>query len=170
MKSSGFANSDVYRPGDAWFVCDRCAQRYRRSAMFTEWTGLKVDLRCLDPRPPQMQPPNVYPEGIPFFDARPPQDVVDRRWDDGFLQPTVGGVVSSNGLYPTLANGQASPPGAISPQHIIVDTLPKVAPSASVLADDVTLRTGPIATPSVDVVNDPTGPIPPGAPNPPFDE
>lgn len=65
---------DHYRPGGAYFYCDRCSQRHRRSEMFVEWDGLRVDAKCLDPRPPQMTPPDVYPEGIPFPDARPPND------------------------------------------------------------------------------------------------
>ena len=83
---------NTYRGRNAWFICDRCGQRHRRSRMLTEWDNLKVDRKCLDPRPPQMMPPNVYPEGIPFPDARPPQDNSDRLMDDTYLQNQGGGM------------------------------------------------------------------------------
>ncbi len=82
---------DAYRGGNAYYTCDRCSQRHRRSGMLTEWTGLKVDAKCIDPRPPQMSPPNIYPEGIPFYDARPPADYPDRLQDDTALHNVVGG-------------------------------------------------------------------------------
>lgn len=81
--------------------------------MLTEWTGLKVDARCLDPRPPQMEPPNVYPEGIPFLDARPPQDNGDRLQDDTALQSVTGGIKVQYGV--SNPNGQNQGPGALSP-------------------------------------------------------
>ncbi len=163
--SRQFAGSDTYISGNAWFVCDRCGFTYRRSQMLTEWTGLKVDAACRDFRPPQMQPPNVYPEGIPFPDARPPQDHPDPLMDDSFLQSTTGGIEATTGLYPTN-NAQASPPGAISPQQVIVDPIPSDTPLRDIVADDVTLRTGPIPAPT----SDPDDfSIPPGAANPPFD-
>lgn len=165
MTLTSYPGSDTWRSGNAYFICDRCGQRWRRSAMLTEWTGLKVDARCLDPRPPQMQPPNVYPEGIPFFDARVPQDGVDRRLDDSFITNVVGGMETSVGTYPS---GQPSPPGAISPQHLIVDPIPQDTAPRDLVADDVTLRTGLVPAPSVDVSDSP-GPIPFGQPNPPFD-
>lgn len=88
--------------------------------MLTEWDGLKVDAKCLDPRPPQMIPPVIYPEGVPFVDARPPQDNADRMQDDTVLQSVTGGfIVSPPGqLYP---NGQNQLPGALSPQNVIED-------------------------------------------------
>lgn len=138
--------ADGYIPGDAYFVCDRCSQRRRRSEMLTEWTGLKVDARCLDPRPPQMQPPNIYPEGIPFPDARPPQDNSDRLQDDTSLQSVTGGfIVSPPGqLYP---NGQQQQPGALSPLPIYQNPIPL---GRDVLADDITFITGPMVAPTAD--------------------
>ena len=137
--------------------------------MLTEWDKLKVCPPCLDPKPPQMMPPNVYPEGIPFVDARPPQDNPDRLQDDTYLQSVTGGIVDTDGVYPIYANGQQTPLGGLSPQQVIVDSVPQAPPSASQLADDVTLRTGPIFAPTV------TGPSPgpvPGSspPQPPFYE
>lgn len=152
-----YAGSNSYISGDAWFICDRCSQRHRRSAMLTEWTGLKVDRKCLDPRPPQMQPPDVWPEGIPFFDARPPQDKPDRLMDDTALSSGWGGMgVQAGVTYPGGQNGQ---PGALSPQPVYesVDQ-PPLSPQpgnptvglplgANVLADDVTFITGVIPAP-----------------------
>jgi hypothetical protein len=141
-RNLAYAGSDSYRPGDAWFTCDRCSGRYRRSAMLTEWTGLKVDAGCLDPRPPQMSPPEVYPEGLPFLDARPPQDRPDRLQDDTSLQSTTGGMLAPYGqLYP---NGQNPQPGALSPLQLVETPTPQ---GPSVLADDVTFVTGPVSAP-----------------------
>ena len=85
LKSRSYWGSDTYAPGNAWFQCDRCSQRWRRSKMRVEWDNLRVCPPCLDPRPPQIEPPNVFPEGIPFFDARPPNDRPDRLEDDTAL-------------------------------------------------------------------------------------
>jgi hypothetical protein len=117
-----YQNSDTYK-GGAWAICDRCSQRVRRSRLYTEWDGLKVDLKCLDPRPPQQTPPNVYPEGIPFLDARPPQDLPDRLLDETSLQSVTGGFkVSPPGqLHP---DGQNQLPGALSPQPLIESPTP----------------------------------------------
>ncbi len=147
-------------PGGAWFVCDRCSQRHRRSEMLTEWDGLKVDRKCLDPRPPQMTPPNIYPEGIPFPDARPPQDNPDRLFDDSYLVSKGGLIDVTDGIYPIYPNGQQSPVGAYSGRQVIVDSIPKQPPSANQVADDVTLRTGPIFAPSVDPSEPSPGPVP----------
>jgi hypothetical protein len=147
------ANRDTWISGDAWFICDRCSQRFRRSEMLVEWTNLRVDAKCLDPRPPQMQPPDVYPEGLPFYGARPPQDNPDRLQDDTSLQSITGGfsITPPGQLYP---NGQQQQPGALSPQLILESnsTTPQdgepnnpgigtpIGPN--VLADDVSIITG----------------------------
>jgi hypothetical protein len=134
---------DGYQGGNAYFICDRCSQRHRRSAMLTEWTGLKVDIKCLDPRPPQMTPPDVYPEGIPFPDARVPQDNPDRLQDDTALQSITGGMSIIPGeLHP---DGQDQTPGALSPLQVVENPLPQ---GPNVLADDVTFITGPIPAPT----------------------
>lgn len=107
--------------------------------MLTEWTGLRVDAKCIDARPPQMQPPNIYPEGIPFPDARPPADNPDRLQDDTTLQSVTGGFLAPDGnLYP---NGQNQQPGALSPQNLIESPTP-IGPD--VLEDDITFITGPV--------------------------
>jgi hypothetical protein len=134
---------DTYRAGNAWFVCDVCSNRYRRSLMLTRWDGLKVDKLCNDPRPPQMVPPSIYPEGMPFRDARPPQDNGDRLQDDTSLQAVPGGflIVPPGQLYP---NGQQQQPGSLSPQMLVENPTPQ---GANVLADDITFITGVIPAP-----------------------
>lgn len=185
-RSFHYAGSDIYRPGGAWFICDVCSQRFRRTEMLVRWDSLRVDMKCLDPRPPQMMPPNVYPEGIPFVDTRPPQDRPDRLDDDTALQSVLGGFAIQNGaLYP---NGQAQEPGALSPQPFTetvggtdsfnwlttesgVDLLTEngfqleitilgTPFGPNVAADDVTFLTGPISYDAL--VNPPVWPIAPG--------
>lgn len=62
----------AYIAGDGWFCCDRCGFIRRWSMRAKEWTGLIVCRdTCLDPRPAQLDPPDVYPEGLPIADPRP---------------------------------------------------------------------------------------------------
>lgn len=136
--------------------------------MLVEWDNLRVDAKCLDPRPPQMEPPDVYPEGLPFQDARTPQDNPDRLMDDSFLSPIGGGVIATTGLLPINPNGQSVQPGAISPQQVIVDPIPADTPLRNLVADNVTLRTGLVFAADIQSPPDPSpGPIPPGPPFPP---
>lgn len=78
--------SQGYRPGGVWGVCDRCAFKFRLNTLRAEWTGLRVCSECWDPRPAELSPPNVYPEGLPVRNARPdPGDVLgpnDTDWSD----------------------------------------------------------------------------------------
>lgn len=62
-----------YRPGGTWAVCDRCDFKRRHAQLKKEWTGLLVCAECWDPKPYDLAPPNVYPEGLPIRDARPDQ-------------------------------------------------------------------------------------------------
>ena len=64
-----------YRPGGTWGVCDRCGFKLRLSALATEWTGFKVCRECFDPRPYDLDPPRIYPEGLPVRAARPEHPV-----------------------------------------------------------------------------------------------
>lgn len=67
----------AWKSGDPWQVCDRCGEQHRRSWMAKEWTGLIVcRSTCLDPRPYEMTPPNVWPEGVAIPDARPNPDPI----------------------------------------------------------------------------------------------
>lgn len=64
--------ASAYVSGDPWAICDRCGERHRHSRMAKEWTGLLVcKATCLDPRPPEMTPPKIWPEGVPINDPRP---------------------------------------------------------------------------------------------------
>lgn len=66
-----------YIKGGAWGCCDRCGFTYRLADLKTEWTGLRVCPDDYDPRPSDMSPPNIYPEGVPLPGARPdPGDVL----------------------------------------------------------------------------------------------
>lgn len=149
---SGYPGYDGYRPGNAYFICDVCGQRFRRSQMLTRWDNLKVDARCNDPRPPQMFPPDIYPEGIPFPDARPPQDNPDRLWDDTALESVIGGFRVKP--WGQIANdGQNNGPGSYSPQQVQVDQIPPWTPDGNPNppADFVTLRTGPAYAPTAPI-------------------
>lgn len=69
--SSGAPN---YIPGRPWGICDRCAGKYRmagHNSLRLEWTGLLVCNRCWDIRPPDMTPPNIWPEGVGIPNAKP---------------------------------------------------------------------------------------------------
>lgn len=58
-------------------ICDRCGFQRPLSSLRKEWSGFMVCGPCYDPRPPQLDPPKVYPEGLPWPNARPEQaDVV----------------------------------------------------------------------------------------------
>lgn len=155
--SRHFKGYDAYKPGGAWFKCDRCSQRHRRTEMYVEWDNLRVDRACLDPRPPQMSVPNIFPEGIPFTDTRAPQDRPDRLEDDTALQSVHGGFVTQDGAtYPAK---QIQAPGSISPKPVTGsitaspyypepgNTTVGTPYGVNVLADDVTFLTGPIAAP-----------------------
>lgn len=62
----------LYAPGGTWGICDRCGSKQRRQNLAKEWTSLIVCIdTCFDPRPPQLDPPDVYPEGVPLPDIRP---------------------------------------------------------------------------------------------------
>jgi hypothetical protein len=60
-----------YESGGAYGYCDRCAQVVRHRMMRREWSGLLVCVPCHDPRPPYLDAPHVYPEGLPVMNARP---------------------------------------------------------------------------------------------------
>ena len=115
MNPSFFA--DTYQSSGGYFICDTCSGCFRRSKMITLWDGRKVDKKCYDPRPPQMLPVNIFPEGVPFYDARPPQDNGDRLQDITYLDGKVGTI----GLNPNnqSENGQIIPPGGMSPRNIL---------------------------------------------------
>lgn len=51
--------------------CERCDFRYPLIRIRTEWSGLRVCPDCFDPRPPELSPPNLKPEGVPLPNAAP---------------------------------------------------------------------------------------------------
>lgn len=136
-------NVSSYRGADAYFICDVCGQRWRRSSMLVRWDNARVDWKCNDPRPPQMTPPDIYPEGMPFPDARPPQDNPDAVVDGSYLQSVTGGMVVSVGVRDTPLNGQTPPPGALSPQPIL--NSPPLALGPNNIQAPRTIRTGPVS-------------------------
>lgn len=65
-----------YIPGGTWGICSRCCEKRRLKTLAREWTNLMVCPSCHDPRPPQLDPPKVWPEGIPSPNSQPrPEDV-----------------------------------------------------------------------------------------------
>lgn len=56
---------------DPWGVCDRCGFKVRHRTLRKEWTNLMVCRPCWDPRPADLSPPRIRPEGLPLRDARP---------------------------------------------------------------------------------------------------
>lgn len=65
-----------YVPGDPYGQCRRCAFVGRLSDFREEWTGGRVCKDCWDPRPDDLNPPDVRPEGVPRPDAQPEMPVV----------------------------------------------------------------------------------------------
>lgn len=70
------SNRPHYLAGRPWGTCDRCAEVRRRDTLRREWSGLVVCGDCFDPRPPDMNPPRLAPEGLPIRDPRPEPDPV----------------------------------------------------------------------------------------------
>lgn len=60
-----------YQDGNPWGICDRCSFQRRLKNLKTEWTSLKVCDLCYDEKPPQLEAPNVFPEGLPVDQPRP---------------------------------------------------------------------------------------------------
>lgn len=59
-------------PNGTFAICDRCSFKRRKYDLSKEWTGLMVCVdTCFDPRPPQLDAPNVWPEGVPLPNIRP---------------------------------------------------------------------------------------------------
>lgn len=70
-----------------WAICDRCGFKYRLSQLRKEWTGLMVCEADWDPKPSELRPPAVRPEGLPVPNARPDPEPVyrdpsDNGWSD----------------------------------------------------------------------------------------
>lgn len=51
--------------------CMRCGFAYRLSLLRKEWSGARVCPDCYDPRPDDLRPIPVRPEGLPKRNASP---------------------------------------------------------------------------------------------------
>jgi hypothetical protein len=64
--------------------CARCGFKRRLDRLVREWSGLRVCRdTCRDPKPKEMRPPKVKPEGLPLPNAAPQTDPVYGRHSDG---------------------------------------------------------------------------------------
>jgi hypothetical protein len=63
-------------------VCDRCGFQYPLVKLRKEWTGLMVCEADYDPKPSDLRPPAVRPEGLPVPNARPEPEPVFRDPSD----------------------------------------------------------------------------------------
>lgn len=61
---------NYYVPGDWNAICDRCAFKFKASALRREWTGLRVCNKCFETRHPQTLI-RVTPEHVNTEWARP---------------------------------------------------------------------------------------------------
>jgi hypothetical protein len=60
-------------------VCMRCGFTVEpHTKLRKEWTGLLVCKPCWDPRPAELRPPPVKPEGLPVRNASPEPDPIFR--------------------------------------------------------------------------------------------
>lgn len=59
-------------------VCMRCGFKRRVNQLRKEWTGLRVCDECWDPKPAELRPPRVTPEGLPVPNASPEPPIVER--------------------------------------------------------------------------------------------
>lgn len=74
--------------------CERCNWRCEADDLRKEWTNLRVCPDCFDPRPPNLSPPNVRPEGVPLPNAAP--------------EPDFSGAGSKTHDWPSIAAGAST--------------------------------------------------------------
>lgn len=64
--------------------CQRCGFTRRVNELAKEWTGLRVCRdKCLDPKPAEMKPPRVKPEGLPVRNAAPETEPIFAHYSNG---------------------------------------------------------------------------------------
>jgi hypothetical protein len=63
--------------------CPRCGLIRRLNEFRKEWTGLRVCRPCFDPKPAELRPPRVKPEGVPLRNAAPETEPVFNKFTDG---------------------------------------------------------------------------------------
>jgi hypothetical protein len=66
-----------------WGCCPRCGFQRRLSNFKKEWTGERVCSDCYDPKPAELKPPRIKPEGVPVPTAQPEPDPVFAKFTDG---------------------------------------------------------------------------------------
>jgi hypothetical protein len=92
-----------YIPGNYLAECDRCGLTYRKSQLYTEYSGLWVCRECYDTEPVY---PQTRPDRIAVYKARPRQETIAKRqyynhitifqniFPDPFISPTNDGLWS----------------------------------------------------------------------------
>lgn len=97
----------MYVTGGTKAICDRCGFEYPLKSLRKEWTGLMVCAKDLDPKPPQMSPPKVRPEGLPLPNARPDNqtEADEFAWLDALAAE--GGQPAAMAVDPTFTAGIA---------------------------------------------------------------
>ena len=71
-----------------WGECARCGFKFRLTQMRKEWTGRRVckgpgTNQCWDPKPAELKPPKVKPEGLPKPNAAPKTEPVYAKYTTG---------------------------------------------------------------------------------------
>lgn len=68
-----------------WGECQRCGFKRRLNMLCKEWTGLRVCKdKCRDPKPADLRPPKIKPEGMPLPCASPATEPIYREdWPIG---------------------------------------------------------------------------------------
>lgn len=66
-----------------WGSCPRCGFRRRLSSFRKEWSGSRVCSDCFDPKPTDLTPPRIRPEGVPVPNASPEPELVFAKILDG---------------------------------------------------------------------------------------
>lgn len=66
-----------------WGECSRCGFKRRVSEIKREWSGARVCPECFDPKPAELKPPRVRPEGVPVHNAAPETEEVYAKYTDG---------------------------------------------------------------------------------------
>lgn len=74
----------MYRPGDAYAICDSCGIRYFLSELKKDWRGFMVCKKDFEPRHPQ-DSVKVTPDKIVIDNARP--EVADIFLEPGDVTP-----------------------------------------------------------------------------------
>lgn len=67
-----------------WGECMRCGFKRRVSDLVKEWSGSRVCRdTCRDPKPAELKPPRIKPEGVPVPNAAPETEPIYASHYDG---------------------------------------------------------------------------------------